>query len=215
MFILELSVKRAGCGKEIAEVLKAVEKITTYLREKGGISAEEEIVQYGLSALFWNVLSILTTVLVGSVFVNALSGLMLWLLVFPLRKYAGGYHAKTRGYCFLISVGMMLCAYAVFTTWKLPMAVYMSVTVITFGAIFCMAPVDTPNKLLDVLEQGMYRKRARVVLVTEGIVFISACVLRYETLYAAVTMSYFIVAVSLVAGKVTLNRCREKRRQKR
>ncbi len=179
--------------------------MTTYLREKGGITAEEEeIVQYGLSALFGSMLSILTTVLMGSVFVNALSGLMLWLLVFPLRKYAGGYHAKSRSRCFLISLGMMLCAYVVFTTWDLPMAVYISVTVITFGAIFCMAPVDTPNKLLNALEQGVYRKRARVVLVTEGIVFIAACVWRYEALYAAVTMSYFIVAVSLVAGKVTL-----------
>lgn len=95
-----------------------------------------------------------------------------------------------------------MCAYVVFTTWELPMAVYISATTITFGVIFCMAPVDTPNKLLDVLEQGMYRKRARVVLVTEGIVFIAACVLRYERLYVAVTMSYFIVAVSLLAGKV-------------
>ena len=29
--------------------------------------------------------------------------------------------------------------------------------------------MDTTNKLLDVLEQGMYRKHARVVLVTEEI----------------------------------------------
>lgn len=182
--------------------MKTCRKVTTYLRGKGNITAEEEeIVQYGLNVLFWNVLSILITILVGSIFVSSLNGLILWLLVFPLRKYTDGYHAKTRSRCFLISVGMMICAYVVFTTWELPMTVYISVTVITFGAIYCMAPVDTPNKLLDVLEQGVYRKHARIVLVTEGIVFISACVWRYEALYAAVTMSYFIVAVSLVAGK--------------
>ena len=177
--------------------------LADYLCENNIITTEDkEIVQYGLEAFAETFLGLLVTVLIGSIFTSPFSGLVLWLLVFPLRKYAGGYHAKTRSRCFLISVGMMLCAYGLFTTWELPMTAHILVMVITFGVIFCMAPVDTPNKLLDVLEQGTYRRRARVVLVTEGIVFISACVWRYETLYAAVTMSYFIVAVSLVAGKV-------------
>lgn len=185
--------------------MRVITHIADYLCENDIITTEDkEIVQYGLEAFAESLLGLLVTVLVGGIFTSPLNGLVLWLLVFPLRKYAGGYHAKSRSLCFMISVGMMLCAYGLFTTWKLPMVVYISVTIITFGAIYCMAPVDTPNKLLDVLEQGVYRKRARVVLVTEGIVFIVACILRYETLYAAVTMSYFIVAVSLVAGKVTL-----------
>ena len=185
--------------------MRVTAHIADYLCENDIITTEDkEIVQYGLEAFVETLLGLLVTGLVGSIFTSPLNGLVLWLLVFPLRKYAGGYHAKTRSRCFLISVGMMLCAYVVFTTWELPMTVYISVTVITFGAIYCMAPVDTPNKLLNVLEQGVYRKHARIVLVTEGIVFISACVWRYEALYAAVTMSYFIVAVSLVAGKVTL-----------
>ena len=185
--------------------MRVITHIADYLCENDIITTEDkEIVQYGLEAFAESRLGLLVTVLVGGIFTSPLNGLVLWLLVFSLRKYAGGYHAKSRSLCFMISVGMMLCAYGLFTTWKLPMVVYISVTIITFGAIYCMAPVDTPNKLLDVLEQGVYRKRARVVLVTEGIVFIVACILRYETLYAAVTMSYFIVAVSLVAGKVTL-----------
>lgn len=185
--------------------MRVITHIADYLCENDIITTEDkEIVQYGLEAFAESLLGLLVTVLVGGIFTSPLNGLVLWLLVFPLRKYAGGYHAKSRSLCFMISVGMMLCAYGLFTTWKLPMVVYISVTIITFGAIYCMAPVDTPNKLLNVLEQGVYRKHARIVLVTEGIVFIVACILRYETLYAAVTMSYFIVAVSLVAGKVTL-----------
>lgn len=185
--------------------MKACEYVTAYLLKKNVISyEEEEVVEYGLGVLGENILSIVITVLLGSFYKSPISGLLLWLLVFPLRKYAGGFHANTRGRCLLISVGIMLCAYGLFMTWELPMVVFVITTAMTFGIILWLAPVDTPNKLLDVLEQGMYRKRARVILVTEGIVFISACILRYEILYATVTMSYFIVAVLLVAGKVRM-----------
>lgn len=72
--------------------MRVITHIADYLCENKIIATEEkEIVRYGLDALTETLLGLLVTVLVGSVFVNALSGLMLWLLVFPLRKYAGGY----------------------------------------------------------------------------------------------------------------------------
>ena len=66
---------------------------------KDGVVAPEdaEIVRYGLEALADNVLAFLLTTLIGFFYGSLLSGIALWMLTFPLRKYAGGYHAKTKG----------------------------------------------------------------------------------------------------------------------
>lgn len=180
---------------------------TTRLSDKlvrDGIILPEnaEIVQYGLEALTGNLAGALITLATGYCFGSILSGLILWMLFFPLRKYAGGYHAKTRGRCYLISIGMLVLAYVLLYLpgWKAE--IYFAVTIISGGYIFTNAPVDNENRVLDMVEQSVYRKRTRIVLGLEGILFAAAWILRWENLMAIVAMCFAIVGISLAAGKI-------------
>jgi len=65
-----------------------------------------------------------------------------------------------------------------------------------------MAPVENDNKLLDQTEYRIYRKRTRLVLLLEGTLFMLALFLGWKELTVVLTIVFFIVGISLLAGKV-------------
>ena len=80
--------------------------------------------------------------------------------------------------------------------------VYSLVFFLSFFVIFVMAPVENDNKLLDQTEYRIYRKRTRLVLLLEGILFMLASFLGWKELMVVLTIVFFIVGISLLAGKV-------------
>ncbi len=183
--------------------MRRVRLLTKYLYKAGAVAAEDmEVVQYGLETFVENMFGLGTIVFIGGCFGHLLSSFILWLLIFPLRKFAGGFHAKTRINCTLLSISMLLFTFAIFIAKEWSVFTYSMIMLVMFGIVYVMAPIDTPNKRLDWREYQVYRRQTRGILVVEGGLFVLAVVLRVEVLYTAVVMCFFIVAVSLVAGKI-------------
>lgn len=179
-----------------------MQRLTDQFVKDGIIMPENaEIVQYGLVALAGNLLSGVITLGIGYCFGCALSGLVLWMLIFPLRKYAGGYHAKTRRSCFFISIGMLLLAFTLLYRVDWQLELYFSVVIISGIYIFLNAPISNANKVLDVVEQKVYRKCTRIVLGLEVIIFFAIWVLRLDRLIAVVPMCFSVVGMFMVMGK--------------
>lgn len=81
------------------------DRIADFLFKGGNITDEEkEIICFGLESLEGNLLGIGLTLIVGMCFRQVREAILLWWLLFPLRKNAGGYHAKTKTKCMLISL---------------------------------------------------------------------------------------------------------------
>lgn len=77
------------------------ENLTRKLLRDHIISADDyDIVRYGLENIGSNLAGIFIVLAIGGIFGHILDGFVLWLMVFPLRKHAGGYHAKTRAKCY-------------------------------------------------------------------------------------------------------------------
>lgn len=168
------------------------------------ISAEEKmVVQYGLETLISNLLGFGVILFVGGCLGHMLCSFLLGLFIFPLRKYAGGFHANTRSNCIIISIGMLLLSLCIFTLKEWTVMGYVVITLVLFAVIFFMAPIDNFNKVLDDLEYQIYRKSSRYILCVEGIWFAFAIIFGLKSIYMAITMSFFIVAISLVAGKIS------------
>lgn len=64
---------------------------------------EREIIQYGLHQGFMILLNLLTIIICGGLWKELPFALLLFLGIFILRPYAGGYHADTELRCYLIS----------------------------------------------------------------------------------------------------------------
>ena len=183
--------------------MRAEKTLVIILLQDGIISPEEvEIVEYGLENLRSSLLGMLITLVIGFCFDFLLGSFLLWLLIFPLRKNAGGFHARTKGRCLLFSAAMLLVSVICFVQVGCSESVYSLIAVFSFFVIFMMAPVENDNKILDQTEHRIYRKRTRLILLLEGTLFILAVFFGWKKLTVVLTIVFFIVSISLLAGKV-------------
>ena len=177
------------------------ERMANSLSDEGIITDEEkEIVQFGLENLCGNLLGFVMTLTIGFCFHRIGDALILWLLLFPLRKNAGGFHASTKTRCFLISAFMMILSFAIYTALNCAYFFYGISVLIAGSIIWIFTPVDNPSKKLDAVEYKIYRKRSRNILVLEGIIFILAFYFKWETVVRSVAMTFFLVSLSLLMG---------------
>jgi accessory gene regulator B len=117
--------------------LRSGKNLTGIFLRDGIISQDEvEIVGYGLENLGSSLLGMSVTLMLGCCFDFLLGSFMLWLLVFPLRKNAGGYHAETKTRCLLFSSSMLLLSIICFQQVKWSETVYIGVAVVAFLVFF-------------------------------------------------------------------------------
>ena len=78
------------------------------VRKKVIISEEKEIYQYGYEALFFCMEETILLLAIGMMF-HKLVQTMLFIVVFAtLRQHTGGYHAKSRVGCSMVTIGNLL-----------------------------------------------------------------------------------------------------------
>ncbi len=165
---------------------------------------ETNIITYGLENLIGNIVGILVILVMGAFFHHTLDSFMVWLLAFPLRKYAGGFHAKTRGRCLITSITMILISFVIFFQFEWEMMTIFLIALAFSIIIFFLAPVGNPNKPLDELEHKMYQMKSRGFLLVEGMVLCFALCFKQERMVIAITICFFMVGISLLAGTVKL-----------
>lgn len=165
---------------------------------------EKEIVRFGLENLGGNLLGFVMTLTIGFCFCRIGNAVLLWLLLFPLRKNAGGFHASTKTRCFLISAFMMLCAFIIYVVPNYTNILYVYSVLITGSIIWVLVPVDNPEKKLEEVEYKVYRIRSRSILTLESIFFALAVCFRWNIVVRSVTMTFFLVCISLLMGMIKL-----------
>ncbi len=178
--------------------MKYAEKMTEKFLKDGIILPEEvDIIRYGLDTLGNNVLGFLLVLRDSFIF---------WCLIFPLRKYSGGFHAETKERCSYISVGILIISYIIFFKLEWKVRELVAVTLFCSSVIFLLVPVDSINKPLDSLEYRVYQKRAKLVLVTEIMLFGMALYVKCKKVLIIIAMCFFIISISLFTGKLKYER---------
>lgn len=183
--------------------MKLEERLTNTFSQEGIISDEErEIVQFGLESIEGNLVGVVLTLVVGICFKHTKDALFLYLLLFPLRKSAGGFHAATKARCFLTSAAMLGISFTIFTVVD-HTAIFYGICAGMLGCVvWILAPIDNPSKKLDEMECCVYRMRSRVILGVESVVLVLALCLGWEIITRSICMAFFIVSVSLLIGMV-------------
>lgn len=153
---------------------KVVEGIVSILHKNSIVNDENiDVVRYGIEIVLLKILFFLTILFIG-IITNSVVNILIFMLFYkPLRTYAGGYHAKTRIGCYIVSVLMlllMLISVKLVSNFDaLTNAVYV-IAVISGVIIWILAPVETSNKPLDMVEKSRYRLISRIILLVEFIV---------------------------------------------
>lgn len=136
---------------------RVVKKISGWLIENGSIQAEDrELYEYAIVSTFFNIAPLILAIIVGLALDMCLEAIAMIIPFILLRKYLGGYHAKSPYVCFgcSIMVVIMICEYIKFVD-------NMFINVVLFAAsvifIAVTKPAGSENKPLDAAEKKTYK----------------------------------------------------------
>ncbi len=176
------------------------------------LSAEEkEIVLFGLMQGRSLINSIAVTILLGLLMGLLWESVLFVICFLPLRRYAGGFHAKTREGCLFFSVTIVVAAFFVIKYLRCENWIIAAVSVICLAILWKIAPVGNEKRLLNKEEKACFGKKTKIIAGTEMLVVFAALFFG-GTRCAVVVMSVFATEVlCAVLGYMKLQRFKNKR----
>ena len=116
------------------------------------------------------------------------------------RKYAGGYHSKTRLGCFALTNAVVLVVLSVMKYLRVNISIYLGLYLMSVLIIFMFAPVETENKKLDSIERVIYRKRAIIVLIVQSIIVGVLLIFKWYVISKCIILGGIALCCSMILG---------------
>lgn len=179
------------------------EKITMHLEANNAFKSEDRaIYRYGIQQGLSIMLNLYTTLLLGIVTGMIWESIIFSAAYMLLRRYAGGFHAKTPARCYIYSSAMVL--FALLGIKYVFDSILISICMFIVGSliIFLFSPVEDKNKPLDASEQLVYQKRTRFYLIVEIVLDIAMMSFGFKGLYEPISISLFCLGILVALGKV-------------
>lgn len=175
---------------------------------------DAEIYLFGLECLLLKALNV-ASFFVIAILMGRLREFLIFSLIYSfLRNNAGGFHAKTRLHCYILSclqIGLTLFAAGrIYEAGGLLPMLYGSLLafgLVSQAMIWKLAPIDNANKPLDDEECCHYRKRTRIYIVVLDLLLIASVLCRWEMLLIMILLSCMEEAVMLLLQNARNKRC--------
>lgn len=177
------------------------EKFVGKLINAGIISeTDADVYLYGFFQLAMMLLNIATTILLGVLFKLLLPCILLNVSYIAIRTSAGGHHAGSPMRCYLNSTIMISILLAIIKWIPFQRAVSIVMLAVSSILIWITAPVETENNQLDEAEKSVHRRRTRIVMIIEFIVFAICMILGKNQVCKIIALGMFTESVMLLAG---------------
>jgi len=182
---------------------RTAETITQKLFENHSINKEQyEVCKFGIQQGLIILLNMVTIIIVGIIVGELWQAILFMIFYFPLRSYAGGYHAKTSVRCYVYSILLIIIVLLAIKLSVFTRLVYIFAFMVSIIIIFILAPVEDLNKKLDNIEIGVYKKRTRIVTTIEGMLFIISFIHNFTILIDVIFWVFIVMASILCIGKI-------------
>lgn len=189
---------------------KMAENISDFFARNQIIRVRQKaIYSYGIELLLSGICSVLGVCII-SILLNDMMGYLLFLIGFvPFRLWAGGYHADSHVKCMGCFAVFYLTAYSLvrFAIILQSEIIGCLLSGIAFVLIWVLAPLGHPNKKLTKEKIIKNRFRSRWLAIVFCGVAVASYLLRIGNISVLQLLSgEFLAAISLVAGKIKMNR---------
>lgn len=184
-------------------------KVACFLCKDEEYQDNYDLYEYAIYIILSSVFHILTIIILGLLFNLAIESLLFYLSFISIRKFAGGYHAKTPTRCYIFSV-----ISAVFVLLLINIIIYnnsffLGYWWIIFEYIFVilickLSPLDTDNKSLNDKERIVYKRVAIVISNTLCIISIILIIFEYTGLAVSIGFGLILSLIVLIMRKVQI-----------
>lgn len=138
-------------------------------------SEDEEIYRFGLEGLFLKIIHYSSYLVIAFFSHEVIRFLIFFASFLVLRKSAGGYHAKTKGGCYISSCLTVLCmmiCLRLFTNWEYSLQIGSVLVILADVCIFLIAPLGNRNRILDQEELQIFKRRSYGFLILENFLIV-------------------------------------------
>lgn len=175
--------------------------------QKNGLvlSKDAEIYIFGFQTIFLKMLHVATMLLVGFSF-HKMKETILFMIVYSLiRTYAGGFHAKTKKGCYLISWVIIISVLLALCKTNPKIDFIIPCILICCLLISLLSPLGSENKPLDTMESKHYKKSVNIILIFYLVLTISFFILRLYCYLFVISLSLQIELLMLVIRKIQIH----------
>lgn len=186
---------------------KWIHKVVADNIRRGKIADNEaEIYEYGYTLMVEKTIMFAISVVIALITDAVWEVFTLCITFIPLRVYSGGYHAKSRWGCMVLSgLYMVLGSIGIKVLSQLiGIPIYLLIEFVCFFVTIRYAPVATKQKLITASEDNYYRER--VIMIAGAELMIGLVCIHFEMLVLAtgIILSNFCNTLS-VLGQVFCN----------
>lgn len=186
-----------------------INNLSTYIIDelisKGNIAEDErELYIYGLFMLLSHLMYLVLTIVFGLIFKCFLESVIFYIAFQFIRRYAGGYHAKTETRCEILSTLSILCCIVLIKLSKMYdiRIALLSISLVFAVLIFTLCPLDTPEKPLSDKEYKYFRKISWIILSLIIIAIIVSFYFKFNVVFAPCCASLILEGVLIGAGQI-------------
>lgn len=131
--------------------------ITWLIHQQAIQERDRELYTYALYNMVLLIIPLGLTVIFGEIIGNVKQGIVMMLPFITLRKYSGGYHAKTPLRCMIISSLLLFLCIKITSEISCSLRLLLF-TVIMGVSLILLSPVDSDKRKLDKQQKRKYRK---------------------------------------------------------
>ena len=170
---------------------------------------DKELYEYALSITVSALIHIITIVVLGITFGLVAESIIFYVCFIAIRKFAGGYHAKTAGRCYISSVVLSVLFLIVLKILinNINNVIIIAIFVITLfsvGCIYIFAPLDTENNPLTNKEKSIYGKIARIIALFMFLLFLIFAFFNLHNIALPLSFGIFMSALVLLLRKIQI-----------
>lgn len=142
--------------------------------------SEIELYRFGIKRILLFCINVITTIIIGIICNMLWQSVIFSIAYIPLRRYAGGYHAKTPQKCYLLSV-LLILGVLTFICGIPKNELLIIIIALAAGIIvFVNSPVESKNKELSEKEREAFKRYSRIILLTELAVMLATLLINVE-----------------------------------
>ena len=180
-------------------------RLTDWLITKEAVSIDEkELYEFGIFHLLLNIIDTVSILLLALLFREVISTVFYIICFCTLRRYAGGYHAKTVFTCYLLTLTAALGMLVLLKQFDFIAPVQFAIWFISGMIILLFSPIQNVNKILDDIEKVIYQKRTIITWLIQTIGMVLLYWLDFSNCFEAILISHVYVAISMIVGKMRL-----------
>ena len=186
-----------------------INKLSTRLTERllsnGTISDEDkDLYIYGLFMLFSHLMFFIIACIFGLILGCIFESIIFYIAFQFIRRYAGGFHAKTETRCEILSTLSILCCIVLIKLSKMYeiRIALLSISLVCAVLIFIFCPLDTPEKPLNDKEYKYFRKISWIILSLIIAAIIVSFIFKFNVVFAPCCASLILEGVLIGTGQI-------------